>query len=304
MVPPARRVVLVVNPTSGKGRALRLLPAVSAALRERGDAVDVRLSRDAADAQALMQQAVRTGVDILAVLGGDGMMHLAVNAVVAGYAAGAETALGVLPAGTGNDLARGLGLDPGRPLQAAAAVAAGRRRRVDLARVSTHHAGTHHLGTVLATGFDALVNRRANALARPRGSTRYAVATLVELRTFAPLAYRLVVDGQVRELEAMMIAVGNTSSYGGGMRICPDATPEDGLLDVTIVHPVGRAKLLQLLPQMYSGRFARDRCVEQLRGRRISLDGPGLLGYGDGEPLGPAPLAVEVVPDALTVCGG
>ncbi len=116
------------------------------------------------------------------------------------------------------------------------------------------------------------------------------LATLAELRVFSPLRYRLTVDGKVRELEAMLVAIGNTPLVRRGMRICPDADPTDGLLDVTIIHPVSRLKLLQLLPQMYSGRFARDACVEQLRAREILVEGTGLVGFGDGEMIGAAPL--------------
>jgi diacylglycerol kinase (ATP) len=99
----------------------------------------------------------------------------------------------------------------------------------------------------------------------------------------------------------MFVAIGNTTSYGGGMRICPNADPTDGELDVTIIHPVGRVKLLRLLPQMYSGRFARDPCVEQLRAREITVEGPGLVGYGDGELISAAPLQVSVIAKALPV---
>ena len=129
------------------------------------------------------------------------------------------------------------------------------------------------MAAVLATGFDALVNRRANQMPWPRGSTRYAVAVMAELRVFSPLHYRLTLDGEVRELQAMLVAIGNTSSYGGGMLICPKADPYDGLLDVTIIHPVSRLKLLRLFPEMYSGNFVRDPCVEQLRVREVLIEG-------------------------------
>jgi diacylglycerol kinase (ATP) len=145
------------------------------------------------------------------------------------------------------------------------------------------------------------VNRRAKQLPWPRGSTRYAVATMAELRVFSPLRYRLSLDGEVRELQAMLVAIGNTSSYGGGMRICPAADPYDSELDVTIIHPVGRLKLLKLFPEIYSGRFVRDPCVEQLRAREVTVEGPGLVGFGDGEMIAAAPLTVCCVPRALPV---
>ena len=287
----------MVNPSSGKGRALELLPHVAGTLRDTGDDLEILLSRDFEEARAMTDQAVRDGVDVLAVMGGDGMMHLGVNTCAKAHLEeGSRTTLGLVPAGTGNDLCRGIGLDPADSVAAAKVIAAGYTKAIDLARV-----GATYVAAVLATGFDALVNRRANALTWPRGSSRYTVAALAELRVFEPLHYRLTIDGEPRDQTAMLVAVGNTSSYGGGMQICPRADPYDGLLDVTIIHPVSRLKLLQLLPQMFSGRFARDACVEQLRAQQVRVEGVGLVGFGDGEMLGAAPLDVTSVARALPV---
>lgn len=293
----SRQIRLVVNPAAGKGRALELLPLVAGRLRDGGGNVEILLSRDFAEAQSMTRHAIQDDADVLAVMGGDGMMHLGVNTVAAAQLSGRNrTTLGLIPAGTGNDLSRGIGLDPHNAVAAAAVIAAGHRRFIDLARV-----GDTFVGAVLATGFDALVNRRANQMPWPRGSTRYAVATMAELRVFSPLRYRLILDGEVREQLAMLVAIGNTSSYGGGMLICPKADPYDGLLDVTIIHPVGRFKLLRLFPEMYSGKFVRDPCVEQLRVREVRVEGPGLVGFGDGEMIAAAPLTVCCVPRALPV---
>lgn len=293
----SHRVRLVVNPSSGKGRALALLPAVAGALRDGGVDLSIQPSRDYSEARAMAARAVTDGVDVLAVMGGDGMMHLGVNTVARAHRAGDHrTTLGVIPAGTGNDLCRGLGLDPGDALAAAQVVAAGHRRDVDLALI-----GGTFVGTVLATGFDALVNRRANAMTWPRGSSRYTIATLAELRVFEPLHYRMTLDGKVRQHRAMFVAVGNTGYYGGGMHICPQADPYDGALDVTIIHPVSRLTLLRLLPRIFSGAFASDPCVEQLRVHEVTVEGPGLVGFGDGELLGAAPLTACLVPGALPV---
>jgi diacylglycerol kinase (ATP) len=293
----SRRVTLVVNPSAGKGRAQELLPQVAGQFRDAGQALQILLSRDFAEAQQMTRDAVGAGVDVLAVMGGDGMMHLGVNTCAQHHLLGNHsTTLGLIPAGTGNDLCRGVGLDPKDPVAAAAVIAAGRSMPIDLIRVNGRF-----VGAVLGTGFDALVNGRANAMPWPKGSMRYPLATLAELRVFSPLHYRLTLDGEVRELDAMFVAIGNTTSYGGGMRICPNADPTDGELDVTIIHPVGRLKLLRLLPLMYSGRFARDPCVEQLRAREITVDGPGLVGYGDGELISAAPLQVSTIAKALPV---
>jgi diacylglycerol kinase (ATP) len=291
------RVALVVNPTAGKGRASRHLPAVAGIIRDAGHTVEVMLSRDVDEARSMAREAVGGDTDVLAVMGGDGMMHLGLNTVAAEHRAGrTRTALGLVPAGTGNDLCRGLGLDPTDPGAAAHVIAAGHTEPVDLLAVNDRF-----VGAVLATGFDALVNRRANTMPWPKGSLRYVVAALAEIRVFTPLHYRLRVDGEVRELEAMLVAVGNTPYYGGGMQICPAADPRDGLLELTIVHPVSRLTLLQLLPRMHTGTFVRHPCVERLRAQEVVVEGVGLLGFGDGEYVGEVPLQVRAAGGALPV---
>ena len=338
----ARRIAsiaLVVNPAAAKGRASARLPQVTGRLRDAGHAVDITLSRTPSEAAGLVIRAAASGADVLAVMGGDGMAHLGLNAVAAHAAAhpdGPALALGLVPAGTGNDFARSLGLDPADTDAATTALSEGTSRLVDLLRVSRAPAadtqrGVDHpqdgfreregvepqrgvwgvvppqdtdrwVGSVLASGFDALVNARANRMHRPRGAARYTIAALAELRTFRPLAYELVVDGEVRNLDAMLVAVGNTSTYGGGLRICPAADPYDGWLDLTIIHPVGRAKLLHLLPQMRTGRFAADPCVEQLRARTVRVTRGAGVTYGDGEDLGTTPVTITSVPGAIRVC--
>ena len=286
-------IALVVNPSSGKGRAQRLLPEVAGLFRDAGRQLEILLSRDVDEARTMAVQALDAGVGTLVVMGGDGMVHLGINVVA--DRPGVSN-LGLVPAGTGNDLCRGLGMDVQDPVAAARAIVSGPPRPIDVLKVNDEF-----VGGVVATGFDALVNARANSMKRPKGTLRYAIAALVEMASFDPLPYRLVVDGEVRELDAMLLAVGNSSYYGGGMKICPDADPSDGLLDVTIVHSASRAKLLRLLPDTFSGRFVRDPCVERVRARTVRVERPDLVGYGDGESLTAGPLDIEVRPGLLCV---
>src|SRR5690606_2874706 len=153
-----------------------------ACLRDGGLDVTIRPSRDYDEARALIETAAGAGGAVV-VMGGDGMIHLGLNAVAARRAAGHRAVtLGMIPAGTGNDLCRGLGLDPDDAIAAARSIVAGRTELVDVIEIAGRR-----IGTVLATGFDAMVNRRANAMAWPKGSTRYPLATLAELRVFSPL---------------------------------------------------------------------------------------------------------------------
>ncbi len=254
--------------------------------------------RDADEALALARSAV-PDVDALVVCGGDGLVHLAVQAL-----AGTGTALGVVPAGTGNDVARYLDLPRRDPAAATHVVADAlrrpedprRRRRIDLAR-----AGDKHFVTVLAAGFDAKVNERANAMTWPHGQMRYNIATLAELRTFTPISYTLDLDGETRSLEAMMVAVGNGPSFGGGLRITEGALLDDGLLDVVVIKPMGKGELVRTYPKLFTGTHTTHRQYEHHRVRRVTVAAPGIVTYADGERFGPLPMTVECAPGALEV---
>jgi diacylglycerol kinase (ATP) len=294
----ARRFDLVVNPTAGRGRARRILPTVTEVLRASLPATALRVieAGDVEHAEASCREAVAEA-DALLVMGGDGMAHLGLNAC-----AGTGVPLGVLPAGTGNDLCRGLGL-PLRIRDAVAALTRGRRRAVDLARVTKPDGSVRWVGCVVSTGFDSRVALRTAALRVPLGPVAYALCALAELRTFRPLRYRLVVDGVGRDLDSMAVFVANAEFFGGGMRAAPGADVTDGLLDVTVIHPVSRATLLRLLPSLYSGGFVTHPAIERFRASEVVVDGDGLIGSGDGETLGDVPLTVTAVAEALHVLG-
>jgi diacylglycerol kinase (ATP) len=286
-----RRVALLLNPASGKGRFAGREPEVCARLHAGGYDVVRFAGTSAAESAALARSAVDDGYDSLVVMGGDGMVHIALQAVV-----GSATTLGVVPTGSGNDVARALGIPPRQPLEATDIVIAGRTRRIDVARA----AGTY-FATVLCTGFDSLVNERANAMTWPSGQMRYNFATLAELRVFRPLAYTLELDGEKTSLEAMLVAVGNGPSYGGGLRMCDGARLDDGLLDVVIIKPVSKLELLKVYPRLFKGTHVTHPAFERHRVHRVQVSTSGVVGYADGERLGPLPLTVEAVPGAVTV---
>ena len=286
-----QHVAVLVNPRAGGGRPATVGRRVIDVLRSRGLFPQVLLGRSAAEAVDQVAAAVTAGIDTLVVCGGDGTIAAALQAVP-----GSGVTLGVVPCGNGNDLARSWGLPVSSPARALAVVLAGRRRTFDLARV-----GDRWFGAVLATGFDAKVNDRGNRMRWPCGRLRYDVAMLAELAAFRPLSYRLVLDGRPMELEAMLVAVGNGPSYGGGMRICPGASLVDGLLDVTVLTAMSRARLVRLFPSVYSGRHVRRPEVLTFRATSVTVESPGLNGYADGESVGPLPLVCTAVPEALRV---
>ena len=286
-----REIALLTNPSAGKGKGTRTAALVLPRLREAGFVVRDLAGRDADEALDLARQCVAEGVESLVVCGGDGMVHLALQALV-----GSSTSLGIVPAGTGNDVARYLGICRSDPQRAADVIVGSRTRTIDVARI-----GSTYFVTVLAAGFDALVNERANKMAWPRGQMRYNLATLAELRVFRPLPYTLCLDGTTLHREAMLVAVGNGPSFGGGLRITEGAEIDDGWLDVVVIGPMSKLELVRTYPKLYTGTHVRHPQYEHHRVRSVTVAAPGIVGYADGERLGPLPLTVDVVPRALHV---
>lgn len=283
-------VALVVNPTSGKGRGAAVRSAVEERLRGGGMHVRTIVGRDADHARDLTHAAVAEGIDAIVALGGDGMVHLVLQAV-----AGTDTPLGIVPAGTGNDLAASLGL-PTDPIAATDTILAGSRRRIDAVRV-----GERWFGCVLGAGFDSVVNERANTLRWPKGTARYNLAIALELPRFAALPFVVTIDGEEWRTDAMLVAVGNAQSYGAGIRITPDAVLDDGLLDVCVLTPVSKLTFIRTLPKARTGKHIEHPAVVVKRGRVVTIDSPGVVAYADGERLGPLPVTCECVPGAVEV---
>ena len=285
------RCALLVNPMSGKGRFAGAVDDVRRQLVAGGMAAEVVQGRDADEAAKLAKEIVDSGVDSLLVMGGDGLIHMAVQA-----AAYAPVTLGVIATGSGNDVARYLDLPRRKPSAAVDTILRRRTRTIDLART-----GAGYYVTVLASGFDSLVNERANTMTWPSGQMRYNVATLAELRVLEPLAYTLELDGERRQVEAILVAVGNGPSYGGGLRMCEGAVLDDGLLDVVIISPLSRLKVVALYPRLFNGSHVRHSAYSHHRVQRVSLAAPGIVAYADGERLGPLPLTVDIAPGALSI---
>lgn len=291
------RMGLMINPTSGKNTGAQVGQQALSLLRDAG--VDV-LDLSASDARSAVEQgraAIESGaIDRLVVGGGDGMVHLGAN-----LCAGTPVSLGVIAAGTGNDIARELGL----PVRDAAAsvqrILSSSTRQVDAARHTTATGEQKWFLGVLAAGFDAVVNERANQLTWPKGPMRYNLAILRELPVFRAIPYTLVLDGERIDTEAMLVAVGNGPAYGGGMRVTPDASFDDGLLDVLILRKISTFEFLRVFPKVFKGTHVSHPAVQIRRARTVSLEAEGIVSYADGERFAPLPMSMEVVPGALTV---
>jgi diacylglycerol kinase (ATP) len=288
---PSREIAVLTNPTAGRGRGAKVRDLAVARLRAAGLTVRDLQGRDADEALDLARQCVADGVDAVVVCGGDGMVHLAVQAV-----ATTGIPLGIVPAGTGNDVARYFDIPRKDPAAAVDRVVAGATRTIDLAR-----SGTAYVVTVLAAGFDAVVNERANRMTWPKGQMRYNLATLAELRVFEPLPYLLQLDDRQVSLEAMLVSVGNGPSFGGGLRITEGAVLDDGLLDVVIIKPMSKPQLVRTYPKLFRGTHVHHPAYEHHLVRSVTVAAPGIVTYADGERFGPLPLTVECAPGALTV---
>ena len=295
-VPPGP-VAVLANPTAGRGRHRGLLPGILERLAGAGRPVELLRARTPSEAEAACHAAVAGGAGALVAVGGDGTVHRAMQAV-----AGTAVPFGPVPAGTGNDFAVETGF-PADPMAAVdvitAALAAGRSRPVDLARLSRPGGADRWFGAVLAAGFDAIVNERANRMRWPRGPRRYDLAIVVELARLRPRRYRLVLDGEAQEVDAVLVAVGNTASYGGGMRICPDADPHDGLLDVVVGGRFDRRTLMRVKPQIYRGTHVTHPLARVYRARTVELAAEGITTYADGERSLDLPVTVTAAPAAL-----
>jgi YegS/Rv2252/BmrU family lipid kinase len=283
-------LVLLVNPSSGGGRAQKVLPRVEAALDARR--VPFRVVRtkslDHGIAKAL---AAGEAGEVPVVISGDGMIG-----AIGGAMAGSETPLGIVPGGRGNDLARVLGL-PSDPEEAIEVVLAGHSRPIDVGEVN----GRRFLG-IASVGFDSDANRIANETHLLRGNLVYAYAALRALAGWKSARFTIAIGERRTRVEGYSVVVANSKAYGGGMFIAPDAEIDDGEFDVVTIGQVGKLRFLGNLPKVFKGTHVRNDEVEVVRASRLGLSASRPFAvYADGERLTDLPADLRVIPRALRV---
>lgn len=303
------QMLLVVNPASRSGLLGRRWPKLEKRLRAALGDFEVEATRGPRDAVRIAREAVRAGVDSVVAVGGDGTASEVVNGIL-GAELGGVARVGLIPFGTGGDLARGLGIP--RDLDAAvAAIASGKTRRIDAGRAQLRGPDGNEVSTyfvnVASIGISGLVTQLVNAAPKTFGGRfSFLVGSLRGIARWKSRPVVLRLDGEVVYDGALSLAaVANGPWFGGGMNVAPDARFDDGLLDVVFAAGLGRMRLVRLLPTLYSGSHVSDPEVHLLRGARLEADAaPGEVWIElDGEPLGTLPARIEVLPAALNWLG-
>ncbi len=307
---PQRRLVLAINPSASFGKASDAGPQAVELLRAAGHAVHPVVAPSYELLVERVRDALAEGADALVVVGGDGMVHLG-----AGLVGGTDTPLGLIPVGTGNDVALSAGIPRhdiaaavGRLLDALdhgpVAIDTGIAAWTDEAGVLVER---RFVGAV-SCGFDAFVNERANRMRFPKGASRYQLALARELLALKPIEYRIEWDGGVIEQTGVLVAVANNRSIGGGIAITPNASMTDGWFDLFLVESLTRVEFLRIYPRVSSGTHLDDPRVTVLHTThaRVALrqaQGPAITAYADGERLGPLPIDVRLEPASLRFLG-
>jgi diacylglycerol kinase (ATP) len=280
--------LVAINPHSGNGRGAEIATVVTDYLHQR----EVRYHAVAASSARELSRQLAAELDRniysgLIAVGGDGLAHLILQLCVP-----RNVPFAIIPAGTGNDFVRTLGWSLDNPATILDRVLDSEPTPIDLGNVDSEW-----FGAILSTGFDSVVNERANQLSWPKGPQRYNLAIALELARFKPIEYEITCDTKTFKTKAMLVAIGNGKSYGGGMNICPQAQLHDGLFDVVILEPVSTLEFIKTFPKVYSGSHLTHPAVKTMRANKVHINALAVA-YADGERIGPAPISAECVKGA------
>lgn len=294
-------VLFVVNPGAASGRASRVWSSLCDRMPSLRTATVVQCGDTVPAAKAIIA-ALTPRVRRVVVVGGDGTLHYTLNLLMAD-APDQCRCVGLVPVGTGSDLARGLGLET-RPERALAQALEATPSHLDVLRL---HAGgqSRYFINEVSLGITAMVAARVNTLAR-RNTATFLTAALRELVSFQPQWARIHLDGRPwREAYFYMIVVANGSHFGKGMRIAPMADPRDGQADVIVVEAAPKAQVLAWLPSIYLGKHVSAPFVHCARAQSIDIETrtEPMVFEGDGEVTLPAPGSITLVPGALLFSG-
>ena len=301
MAPTTTPVPVLSNPSARVGGG-RPMSSITRALRFAGRSPQHVSARSPSEVTERLRELIIAGEERVLLVGGDGLVHHAAQAAVS-----SPLTLGIVPTGTGNDVARGLAI----PANVAGAIGTALLDHVaiDVLRVRELNGSEQRVVVSVCTfGFSGDVNARANRLRRPRGRFRYTAATVLELKRLSALSLSIELDDEPAvAVDETLIAISNTPFFGGGMMISPKADPTDGILDVCCIGKVGRLELLRVFPRVFRGKHLSHRAVSTHRAERVVIrqrdDGERVAVWGDGEPIGHLPIEITVVASSLAVAG-
>ena len=281
---------LVINPVAGQGKGASVGTHVAGYLNSRGIKYEIIFGRNGIDQADALQRFLDRNPDCSGVIavGGDGLLHLVLQKVTP-----AQVPLGVIPAGTGNDFVRTLGWSLDDVDAILESVLSKKPASVDLGLVDGEW-----FGAILSTGFDSIVNEKANAMSWPKGPMKYNAAIAIELPRFKPHHYEITLDDRTISTQAMLIAVSNGRSYGGGMLVCPRAEITDGYFDVMVLHPVSKLEFIKVFPRVFKGTHITHPAVEIVRSKSVQISSDAVA-YADGERIGQLPVSAQCMPGAL-----
>ena len=285
--------LLVVNSKAGKGRANRLAGKFEILLKSNNLPYEIINKATYEETFSEYRLSIASGkFEKVVAIGGDGLVNLCLQEV-----AEQNIGLSVIPAGTGNDFARAVGSYRKSVNEIFNVVRSQDPASMDLGLV-TGAFGKRWYVQVLSTGFDALVNNLANTINWPRGQMKYTLATLLTLARFKPIPYELIVDDKHFKQDFMLLSVANGETYGGGMRICPDASNSDGIFDILLVHPVSKIVLLSIFPKVFTGKHVPHPKIDIIRGKKVQLSADASA-FADGEFVSKLPIEITNVKNAL-----
>jgi diacylglycerol kinase (ATP) len=279
---------VAINPSSGGGNGAIYARRVLAYLSSRDVEYQVFSANSAEQLRIELEGALdQRGIEGVIAVGGDGLAHLILQLVVP-----RSIPFAIIPAGTGNDIVRTLGWSLTNFENFLMRILSEPASSIDLGNVDSEW-----FAAILSTGFDSVVNERANSLKWPKGPQRYNAAIALELPKFQPIQYEITMDSTQLTTEAMLIAIGNGRSYGGGMLVCPHAQLNDGLFDVMILEPVTKIEFLKVFPKVFTGTHISHPAVKSYRTKKISIHADAVA-YADGERIGRAPVSAECIASA------
>ena len=280
---------LVINPVSGQGRGTTIGTYVAGWLTQRKFHYTIVTGNSSAALIDHLNTFIEKNPSCEGVIavGGDGLLHIILQRVTP-----AQIPFTIIPAGTGNDFARALGWSDETIDAQLESVTSTLPTSIDLGLVDGEW-----FGAILSTGFDSIVNERANSMNWPKGPMKYNAAIAMELPRFKPRDYEITLDDRKITTEAMLIAVSNGSSYGGGMLVCPNANIADGLFDVMVLRPISKLEFLKVFPSVFAGTHISHPAVEIVRSRTVRIESKAIA-YADGERIGQLPVSAECIPGA------